>query len=144
MKWIYNRDWLDKEIRMNAHIRHGDKGKQMMLIPTREYLHPMKIIQKMRNLSRVRVFVSTINELENVSWLEVLSLNRPRVDGGFHQFKTTVGLKGDSCTFEVGKFGSCYTAEHCSGRTTATASCPRVLYTTWQCFINMCLCRIRA
>ncbi|OHT14914.1 hypothetical protein TRFO_14713 [Tritrichomonas foetus] len=82
-----------KKIDVSMHIRHGDKGIEMKLIPTMEYMNAAKIIQRLEKKKNLTIFISTedqnaIYQLRNsTNDVHVLAFNHERTNGGYHAFK---------------------------------------------------------
>ncbi|OHT15597.1 hypothetical protein TRFO_42465 [Tritrichomonas foetus] len=80
------------KIDVTLHIRHGDKGSEMKLVPTLDFVKAIKIIQRLEKRKNLTVFVSTedqeaIEILRNsTEGLTILAYNMKRINGGYIEF----------------------------------------------------------
>ncbi|OHT15390.1 hypothetical protein TRFO_14146 [Tritrichomonas foetus] len=101
LKWMddyVKNDSLHTDTRYNKidvamHVRHGDKGSEMKLVPTMDYVKALRIIQRIENRKNLTVYVTSedhnaIKDLkEKVKDCTILYYNQKRANGGFKQFR---------------------------------------------------------
>ncbi|OHS98899.1 hypothetical protein TRFO_34767 [Tritrichomonas foetus] len=88
-----NIDTHYNKIDVAMHIRHGDKGSEMKLVPTMDYVKALKVIQKIEKRKNLTVYVTTedhnaVKELKDkVKDATIVFYDQHRENGGYNNFK---------------------------------------------------------